>query len=212
LSPVRRWASWCQHLNTSLLTQQSLRTNVFSYFQKSMSSLPLDPRSLKIDSFIKNTPIPPEEFSSLQLPKAPFPRYALTVPVPVPPPTLLSPSAVSLEEVFAIVQIGGHQYKVVPDDIIIVQKMTAEVGDEIYLHKVLMVGGKDFTAIGKPILTRAKIKAQVQENTRTEKMIVYKKKRRKTYQRTKGIHQPITVLWIQEILMDFENHLESTDE
>jgi len=107
------------------------------------------------------------------------------------------------------VQVSGRQYKVVPGDVIIVEKMPVEVGEEIALHKVLLVAGQNFTAIGAPVLTRSKVMAQVQEQTRTEKVIIFKKKRRKGYKRTQGHKSEITVLLIKHFVCDLDGHVTS---
>jgi len=104
---------------------------------------------------------------------------------------------------FAVFVCGGHQYKVAKGDVIITQKLQAEVGAHLVFSKVLLVGGRTFTAIGTPILTRAKVHAQVQEQTKAEKVIIFKKKRRKGYKRKTGHRQPITVLYITDISIDY---------
>eukprot|EP01103_Thecamoeba_quadrilineata_P011518 TRINITY_DN2775_c0_g1_i2.p1 TRINITY_DN2775_c0_g1~~TRINITY_DN2775_c0_g1_i2.p1 ORF type:complete len:117 (-),score=17.01 TRINITY_DN2775_c0_g1_i2:11-361(-) len=82
--------------------------------------------------------------------------------------------------------------------------MPVEVGDEIVLDKVLLVGSKTFTAVGKPILTRAKVYAQVQETTKTENVTIFKKRRRKNYRLKKGYRASITVLHVKDIVADLE--------
>mmetsp|Transcript_45212 Transcript_45212/g.113826 ORF Transcript_45212/g.113826 Transcript_45212/m.113826 type:complete len:187 (+) Transcript_45212:31-591(+) len=122
---------------------------------------------------------------------------ALQAPLKVPPPST------SLNEAFAIVQIGGRQYKVTAGDKIMVEKVDAQIGEVLLFEKVLMVGSKDFTAIGQPILVHAKIQAEVQEHSRTESVDIFKKKRRKRYQRWNSHRQPYTLLHIDAILFDY---------
>jgi large subunit ribosomal protein L21 len=104
---------------------------------------------------------------------------------------------------FAVVHVGGHQYKVTPGDLIITEKLLgAEVGSHIHLNKILLVGTQSATAVGTPLLEHAKIVAEVEEQTKAEKIFVFKKKRRKYYKRTRGHRQPITVLRIENIVYD----------
>lgn len=106
----------------------------------------------------------------------------------MPPPTI-----------FAVVQVGGHQYKVTEGEHIIVDQIPIEVGTEIILNKVLLVGGQTFTAIGTPLVSQAVVNAVVEEQTRSGRQIIFKKKRRKSYKRFKTHSQPVTVLKISKI-------------
>jgi large subunit ribosomal protein L21 len=109
----------------------------------------------------------------------------------------------SLDGAFAVVHLSGHQYKITNGDVIISEKLLGpEVGDEIYLLKVLLIGTKDWTAIGTPLLESAKVRAVVEEQTKADKVIIFKKKRRKNYRRHKGHRQPITTLRITDIIFD----------
>ena len=94
---------------------------------------------------------------------------------------------------FAIFQTGGKQYRVQNGDTIKVEKLNAE-GD-IEFDQVLMVGDK----IGNPYVEGARVIATVVEQKRDDKVLVFKKKRRQNYRRTRGHRQYITVLKIKEI-------------
>ncbi len=94
---------------------------------------------------------------------------------------------------FAIFQTGGKQYRVSVGDIIKVEKLNAEA--KVEFDQVLMVGDK----VGSPVIEGAKIVAEVLEQKRTPKILVFKKKRRQNYRRTHGHRQYITVLKITEI-------------
>ena len=94
---------------------------------------------------------------------------------------------------FAIFQTGGKQYRVQSGDVIKVEKLNAE-GD-VEFDKVLMIGDK----IGNPYIEGARVIATVVEQKRDDKVLVFKKKRRQNYRRTKGHRQYITVLKIKEI-------------
>jgi len=106
------------------------------------------------------------------------------------------------EPCFAIVHLCGTQYKLHPGDVIVTQKLLAEVGEEIILDKVLLVGTKNWTAIGTPLLPLAKVFAIVEEQTLSEKVIIFKKKRRKNYRRLKGHRQQITTLRITDVSIE----------
>ncbi|XP_032234947.2 39S ribosomal protein L21, mitochondrial [Nematostella vectensis] len=107
-------------------------------------------------------------------------------------------------KVFAVVHIGGRQFKITVNDTITINRIDAEMGNKIRLEKVLLVGGENFTVIGRPLLERdlVTIFATVIEKTKTAKVIVFKKKRRKGYKRTRGHRQDITVLRINSILLN----------
>ncbi len=100
---------------------------------------------------------------------------------------------------FAVIQTGGKQYKVSEGDILDVEKLDGEEGDQIVLDKVLMLGGSE-TLIGTPFVEGASVAARIIKQTRAAKIIVFKKKRRKNYRRKKGHRQHITVLKIADIL------------
>ncbi len=101
---------------------------------------------------------------------------------------------------FAVIKTGGKQYKVAPEDVITVEKLQAEAGDTVEITDVLMVGGDGTPSIGAPHVEGATVAAEVVEQTRGDKIMVFKKKRRTTYRRTAGHRQDHTVLRITEIL------------
>ena len=83
---------------------------------------------------------------------------------------------------FAVLVVKGKQYRVAAGDAIMTDKMEAvAVGDKIELAEVLLVGSTDVTVIGKPLVEGANVKATVEEMAQTEKVHVFKKKRRKGY-------------------------------
>ena len=95
---------------------------------------------------------------------------------------------------FAVIKTGGKQYKVQNNDIIKVEKLAAD--KEIVFDEVLMAGDK----IGAPIVAGAKVKAEILEQIRDKKIIVFKKKRRHNYRRKQGHRQYLTVLKIKDIV------------
>ncbi|MBO4683403.1 MAG: 50S ribosomal protein L21 [Alphaproteobacteria bacterium] len=94
---------------------------------------------------------------------------------------------------FAIFQTGGKQYRVKVGDVIKVEKLDAS-GD-VTFDQVLMLGDR----VGTPVVAGASVVATVVEQKRADKVLVFKKKRRQNYRRTRGHRQFITVLKIKEI-------------
>ena len=102
---------------------------------------------------------------------------------------------------FAVIRTGGKQYRVAPNDVIEIEKIAGNPGDIVELGEVLLLGGDEPKA-GKPLISGALVAAEVVEQGRGEKIIVFKKKRRKGYRRTKGHRQLLTTIRITEILTD----------
>ena len=100
---------------------------------------------------------------------------------------------------FAVIRTGGKQYKVAKDDVISVERLTAEPRATIELGEVLMIGEGAEIASGTPLVDGASVSATVVEQTRAAKIIVFKKKRRHNYRRKKGHRQPQTILRITDI-------------
>jgi len=104
---------------------------------------------------------------------------------------------------FAVVRTGGKQYRVAQNDRITVEKLDSAQGETVTLGDVLMIAedGKP-PLIGAPALDGAAVFAEVVEQTRGDKILVFKKKRRKNYRRTKGHRQDLTILKITGISAD----------
>jgi len=100
---------------------------------------------------------------------------------------------------FAVIKTGGKQYKVAKDDVIEVERIDLEAGKAVELGDVLMLSDGGKVEVGAPFLAGAKVSAEVVEQTRGDKIIVFKKKRRKNYRRKKGHRQDLTVLKITGI-------------
>ena len=100
---------------------------------------------------------------------------------------------------YAVIKSGGKQYRVANGDIIEVEKLTAEPGSTIALAPVLMFNDDKSSTVGTPIVEGAAVSAEVLEQTRADKIIVFKKKRRKGYRRTMGHRQDLTVLRITDV-------------
>ncbi|MCW5731571.1 MAG: 50S ribosomal protein L21 [Alphaproteobacteria bacterium] len=100
---------------------------------------------------------------------------------------------------FAVIKTGGKQYRVAKDDVIEVEKLVASAGDQVTFDQVLAVGDADKTRIGRPLVDGATVTAEVVEQARGDKIIVFKKKRRQNYRRRNGHRQDITVVKITGI-------------
>jgi large subunit ribosomal protein L21 len=101
---------------------------------------------------------------------------------------------------FAVIKTGGKQYKVAEGDVLRVEKLPAEPGGTVSFQSVMMVGDGSSVTVGAPFVDGATVAAEVVEQTRGDKIIVFKKKRRKGYRRRHGHRQDLTVLRISEIL------------
>ena len=99
----------------------------------------------------------------------------------------------------AVIRTGGKQYSVNKDDIIIVEKLPEEQGKTITFSDVLMITEGEKTLVGTPYIENASVTAQVIEQSRSKKIIVFKKKRRQNYRRTMGHRQLQTKLKIIDI-------------
>src|SRR5271154_5810352 len=100
---------------------------------------------------------------------------------------------------FAVVKTGGKQYKVAQGDVIQVEKLPGEANNKVTLGEVLMLCDNGKVTFGAPFVSGANVSAEVVEQTRTGKLIVFKKKRRQNYRRKKHHRQDYTVLKITGI-------------
>lgn len=100
---------------------------------------------------------------------------------------------------FAVLKTGGKQYRVAANEILIVEKLSADVGESVVFQDVLMLGG-DTPTIGAPFIDGAVVTAEVLEQLRGEKVISFKKRRRKhSSQRKRGHRQYLTRVRITDI-------------
>ena len=100
---------------------------------------------------------------------------------------------------FAIVEIAGKQYKVENEQELFVNKLSNESGDSLSFDKVLLVDNDGKAKIGKPTVKGASVSAKVLEHVKGDKVIVFKKKRRKGYQKRNGHRQDFTKIQIESI-------------
>ena len=100
---------------------------------------------------------------------------------------------------YAVIRTGGKQYRVAKNDVIKVEKLAGAAGATVKFDEVLMVGDGAKAMIGTPLVKGATVTATVLEQGKGEKIVVFKKKRRKNYRRKIGHRQLETVLRIAEI-------------
>jgi large subunit ribosomal protein L21 len=105
-----------------------------------------------------------------------------------------------IEIMYAIVEIAGQQFKVEKDKKLFVHQLEAKEGDSVDFEKVLLVDNDGKVAVGTPTVKGAKVTAKVLEHVKGEKVIVFKKKRRKTYQKMNGHRQQFTQIQIETIV------------
>ncbi|XP_024170186.1 50S ribosomal protein L21, chloroplastic isoform X2 [Rosa chinensis] len=178
-------ATTCLSQFNSNLTFLSLSSSSSSPHKLSSSprpTFPLLPKSSEIDSAVLEAELQaPEPDAEPLASEEPAPALELAESEPAP----------KREEIFAVVLIGGRQYIVIPGRYIYTQRLKgAKVNDKVVLNKVLLVGTKTTTYIGKPIVTNAAIHAIVEEQGLNDKVVVFKYKKKKNYRRNIGHRQP----------------------
>ncbi len=102
---------------------------------------------------------------------------------------------------YAIVEIGGQQFKVSKDDVIKTQLLENKVGDKIEFDKVLFVSDDNKTKVGTPFVKNVKIEGTILDQTKDKKVTIFKKKRRKGYEVKRGHRQPLTKVKIENIVL-----------
>jgi large subunit ribosomal protein L21 len=100
---------------------------------------------------------------------------------------------------YAIVDSGGKQYKVKEGDILKVEKLAGEVGDNVSFDKILMFSDDENVNIGTPLLEDVTVNGHIVEQGKAKKIIVFKYKRRKRYRRKQGHRQQFTAVKIDNI-------------
>ena len=102
---------------------------------------------------------------------------------------------------FAVIKAGGKQYRVVAEDVIRIDRVAAEPGDVVEFGEVLLLGG-DSPSVGAPTVSGATVAGEVLQHTRGDKVIAFKKRRRKNSRRKRGFRHDFSVIRITEILTD----------
>ncbi len=101
----------------------------------------------------------------------------------------------------AIIETGGKQYRVGEGDIVFIEKLPAEAGEEVTFDKVLAVIGDGNNAIGTPVVEGAKVTAKVVKNGKGKKIHIFKYKPKKGYRRRQGHRQPYTQVQIESVVL-----------
>ena len=103
---------------------------------------------------------------------------------------------------YAVIRTGGKQYKVAPEDVLQIEKIEGAAGDAVQFPDVLMLGGEGEPMVGAPLVAGAAVSAEVVEQGRGPKVIIFKKRRRQNYRRKRGHRQDLTTVRILEIFTD----------
>ena len=101
---------------------------------------------------------------------------------------------------YAVIRTGGKQYKVAPGEKLKIEQIPADVGAEVILDQVLMVGDGASVRLGQPVVAGASVKATVLAHGRGDKVTIFKMRRRKHYQKHQGHRQSYTELKIDGIV------------
>ncbi|HEY1612191.1 MAG TPA: 50S ribosomal protein L21 [Rhizomicrobium sp.] len=99
---------------------------------------------------------------------------------------------------FAVIRSGGKQYRVASNDVVTVERLAGDVGATLKLEEVLLLGG-DKPKTGLPLVAGALVEAEIVEQGRHDKVVAFKKKRRKNTHRKRGHRQHFTKLKITAI-------------
>jgi large subunit ribosomal protein L21 len=100
---------------------------------------------------------------------------------------------------YAVIRTGGKQYRVSEGDIVKIEKLAGEIGETITVGDVLFIGDNGDVKIGSPLVPNAKVTGEIVDQAKAKKVLVFKKKRRKSYSRQRGHRQNQTVLKITGI-------------
>ncbi len=100
---------------------------------------------------------------------------------------------------YAVIMTGGKQYKVAPGEVVRVETLAAKKGDTVEIKDVYMIADGDKISVGKPTLASATVTAEVVEEGRGEKLLIFKHRRRKGFRKTNGHRQNYTAIKVKEI-------------
>ena len=103
---------------------------------------------------------------------------------------------------FAVIRTGGKQYRVAADDTLQVEKLEGSAGDRVVFSDVLMLASESGPQVGAPLVAGASVAAEIVEQRRGPKIIVFKKRRRQNSRRKRGHRQDYTLVRITGILTD----------
>ena len=101
---------------------------------------------------------------------------------------------------YAIVEIAGQQFRVEKDRKLYVHRLENEEGSDVEFDRILLFDNEGSVQIGSPLVEGVKVKAKVLKHLRGDKVIVFKKKRRKSYKKKNGHRQNLTQIQVEEIV------------
>jgi large subunit ribosomal protein L21 len=101
---------------------------------------------------------------------------------------------------YAVIQTGGKQYRVAQGDLITIEKLEGATGDQVEVASVLMIADGDQVTVGQPQLEQARVVGTIVRQQRGPKILIYKHKRRKGYQKRQGHRQSQTLLRVNAIV------------
>lgn len=100
---------------------------------------------------------------------------------------------------YAVIETGGKQYRVSEGDVLSVERISASEGDKVVLDKVLLYSDGEKVTVGNPYIEGAKVEAELVQNGKGEKIIIFKFKSKKDYRKKQGHRQPYSMLKIESI-------------
>jgi len=100
---------------------------------------------------------------------------------------------------YAVIKAGGKQYRVSKDDVVTIERIAGDKGAKVEFDQVLMVGGSENVKFGSPLVSGAKVIAELVDHARGPKLIAFKKRRRKNSRRKKGHRQDLSIVKITDI-------------
>lgn len=100
---------------------------------------------------------------------------------------------------YAVIQTGGKQYRVAQGETLRVEKLESQIGDKLSFDTLLFADDGGNVRVGQPSVAGVKVEAEVVEQGRGKKIIIFKYKRRKSYRRKQGHRQPFTALKVTSI-------------
>jgi large subunit ribosomal protein L21 len=100
---------------------------------------------------------------------------------------------------YAVIETGGKQYRILEGDSIYIEKLGVEEGDDIVFDKIVAVGKDEGLVAGTPYVEGAKVLAKVVKNGKAKKIMVFKYKAKKNYRKRQGHRQPYTKVQIEKI-------------
>jgi large subunit ribosomal protein L21 len=103
---------------------------------------------------------------------------------------------------YAVVKTGGKEYRVSKGDLIRIEKLDGNIGDQVTLRDVLMVADEGQVQLGTPLVAQGLVTGKIVEEGKEKKVLTYKMKRRKNYRRMKGHRQSYTCVRVEAISLD----------